>query len=230
MNHFLAQEIREKEGSLPEKEARHAAQVLRLAPGALISVSDGLGKVWQAELLNQNSKKWPFRLLKEIRREKPATLSLVIAPPKSADRFEFALEKCVELGVREIIPVIAQHSERRRYKVERGQRVMEAAFKQSKKGYLPLLQELKPLKAVLQAGFAGKRYIAHLEKGNKTALHELPADEALQVFIGPEGDFSKKEIELAEDQGCSGLELGAEVLRTETAAIYAAAALALLRR
>lgn len=217
MNHFLAQSGNEEAGFLNEADSHHALRVLRLKMGDTISISYGDGKVYRAEINQEHKKAIGFRIL-DLRREQiRPKLSIAIAPTKSNDRFEWFLEKATELGVHRIIPIICEHSERRIYKQDRGNRIIEAAFKQSHKGYFPLLEEAQDFKKFLQEEKTAARYIASLNEGPKVKLTDINYGEESIVIIGPEGDFSSTEIGLAEQTGVQHLDLGAEVLRTETA-------------
>lgn len=217
MNHFLAHSGNAEAGFLNEADSHHALRVLRLKMGDTISISYGDGKVYLAEINQENKKALGFRIL-ELRREQSwPKLSIAIAPTKSNDRFEWFLEKATELGVQRIIPIICEHSERRVYKQERGNRIIEAAFKQSHKAYFPHLEEAQDFKKFILADPSPKRYIASLNEGPKVKLSELDYEQETLVIIGPEGDFSPNEINLAEQNGVQHLDLGAEVLRTETA-------------
>lgn len=222
MNHFLGIRLDAERGFLNEVDSHHAQRVLRLGIGAIISVSFGDGKVYQAEVEVLDKKKLQFKLGALRREQKKPLLRIAIAPTKSNERFEWFLEKAVELGVAGIHPILCQHSERKVYKVDRGQRIMEAAFKQSHKGYMPDLAPLSPLKDFVDQDPSSHKYVASLNDGERLSLQALPFSEACTVLIGPEGDFSPEEIHYLESKGYQHLDLGPEVLRTETAAVQVA--------
>lgn len=223
MNHFLAREGDASEGFLNESDSHHASRVLRLNPGDRISISYGDGIVYEAEIENIAKKSLQFKVLNERRRQKAPLLQIGIAPTKSNDRFEWFIEKAVELGVQRIIPLLCEHSERKVYKRDRGLRIMEAAFKQSHKGFMPELSELTELKKLVELNLPEQRYIASLNSSERIALNAIKFHEPQLILIGPEGDFSAKEVAWAEKHGFKHLDLGPEVLRTETAAVQIAA-------
>ena len=224
MNHFFSDNIVANSGSLNAEDSHHASRVLRLKEGDQISVSPGDGQVYLAQIksLHKSATKFEIQSLRRIQSE--SKLHIGIAPTKSNDRFEIALEKLSEFGVNTIYPIICDHSERKIYKTERGQRIIEAACKQSHKGFLPKLDEnLKFENLVARKDLPQKRFIAALAEGTNNSLSDINFREECLVLIGPEGDFSPKEVKLAQEHGFEILNLGSEVLRTETAAISVAA-------
>lgn len=225
MNHFLALEGNEHRGILSREDSHHALRVLRLKIGDEISVSYGDGKVFRAQVSEDRKNALAFEILAHRRTQVASKLSIAIAPTKSNDRFEIALEKCTEFGIHEFIPIVCDHSERKVYKKERGQRVIEAAFKQSHKGFLPKIYECISFQELIaKSEDYSNRYIAALDDQQKAVnVSNLNLEEEALVLIGPEGDFSHREIDLALESGFKLLSLGAEVLRTETAALLLAA-------
>lgn len=230
MHHFFAERRNENEALLGPQDSHHLLRVLRKIPGDLVSLSFNQGEVFSAQILAIDKKSTRLRLLEMRRQQEKPTLSLALAPTKSSDRFEFFLEKATELGVAKIIPLLCAHSERKNYKLERGLRVIEAAAKQSQKGYLPILDPLTPLEQCLEELAQQPCYMAHLNLGKRIPLPDLDFRKSICILIGPEGDFSSQEVALAQAAGVHGLDLGAEVLRTETAGIAAAAAAAMQRQ
>ncbi len=224
MNHFLAIEGNEKAGILSKEDSHHALRVLRLKAGDPISVSYGEGKVYRAIVELEIKQGLSFKIKNLAREQKKPWLHLAVAPTKSNDRFELILEKATELGLTKIWPIICDHSERKVYKRERGKRIIEAAFKQSHKGYLPELAEALSFKDFIeQCSFPGPKYLAALdERFDFVSQNEIDFNQELLVMIGPEGDFSAREIEIAQNANFKLLSLGVEVLRTETAAIHLA--------
>ncbi len=220
MNHFLAAKGNEIEGWLSADDSHHALRVLRLKTGDSISISYGDGWVYTAALANEDKRNLHFKVKEKRRYQSPSLLSIAMAPTKSNDRFEWFLEKATELGIARIIPIICEHSERKVYKRERGMRIIEAAFKQSHKGRLPDLSEAISFKSLLEQEPAKNAYLASLISEPKTKLHELHFQEAHLLLVGPEGDFSESELKLAKSKGFKHLDLGNEVLRTETAGVH----------
>lgn len=229
MHHFFANRISDSEATLDAKDSHHLLRVLRKAPGDQVSISFNDGQVYLAEIEELDKKNTRLQLLKLLREQAKPGLIIALAPTKSSDRFEFFLEKATELGVAKIIPLHCHHSERKQYKLERGQRVIEAAAKQSQKGYLPELQPMISLGQCLKDLESVPCYMAHLNLGKRLPLHDLDLRKPVCILIGPEGDFSPEEVDLAQSAGVHGLDMGREVLRTETAGITAAAAAALQR-
>ena len=148
-------------------------------------------------------------------------MHIAIAPTKNMDRFEWFLEKATEIGIDEITPIICSRSERKIIKKERGSRILLSAMKQSLKYHLPKLNEAVSLTNFLERNFDGKKYIAHCENGEKKDLKTINKTEKTIILIGPEGDFSTKEIELALENKFKAVNLAKTRLRTETAAIIA---------
>ena len=222
MNHFLAQRQNAKQGFLNESDSHHALRVLRLKLDDIISVSFGDGVVYTASIRSLDKKHCSFDIIEERRREEPSKLHIAIAPTKSNDRLEWFLEKAVELGIASIQLLICDHSERKVYKTDRGERIIESAFKQSHKGIMPKLKPALKIKEFLKESLPSQRLVASLNDGPKVKLKELNFKEDCLVLIGPEGDFSVSEIEQLQAEGFQHLDLGEEVLRTETAAVHVA--------
>jgi 16S rRNA (uracil1498-N3)-methyltransferase len=149
-------------------------------------------------------------------------LHLAVAPTKMNERYEWFLEKATEIGIQEITPIICEHSERKVIKTDRFQKILESAMKQSLHYYLPKLNEPIAFKDFIKTEKSGQLFIAHCEETNKKLLkNELKTNEEVTILIGPEGDFSVKEIQLALAHNFIPVSLGNTRLRTETAAIVA---------
>lgn len=225
MQHFLAQEIKGDQALLDTGESHHLHRVLRLEAGARVSVTDGKGTVWKSKVLQSHGKESVLKLEEIWRVEQAPQLHLALGPPKSNDRYHMVLEKATEWGVASISPVRSFHSERKVVKEERDARVIRAAVKQSKKGLLPRLNPMQSFKDFLNASWEQSQcFIAHLEEGPRSPITKVNWQRETWVLIGPEGDFSPEEVQQAREAGWKGLELGPEVLRTETAALTVAAA------
>ncbi len=228
MQLFYAPDLTPPEHTLGEEESKHCIRVLRLGIGDTLHLTDGRGSLYRCELVAADPRRCTVRVRETVRdfEPLPARLTMAVAPTKSADRFEWFLEKATEVGVSEIIPLETEHGERRVFKPERGRKILAAAMKQSLKAYLPELHDLTPLRQVVEAPFAGRRFIAHCDAPRSRAGKRYLADtlrpgEAAQIFIGPEGDFSPAEIDFALAHGFEELTLGGQRLRTETAAVVA---------
>lgn len=208
---------------LPADESAHV-RVMRLKPGDSLRLTDGHGSFADAVAEAVEPKKCIVRVT-AVEREKPRDFRLImaVAPTKNIARFEWFIEKATEFGVDEIIPVWCEHSERSKLRADRLQKVATAAMKQSLKATLPLIQEPVTLKQLLEKPQPGTdKFIAWIDREVSTHLKEYckPGRDTL-VLIGPEGDFSRQEVELAVKQGYVPVSLGNSRLRTETAALAA---------
>ena len=223
MHLFYSTHIENNTVYLDENDSRHAVKVLRLQSGDRIDIVDGNGHWYETELSHAHAKKATCTIVNEKETEPlPYRLHMVVAPTKNIDRFEWFLEKATEMGVTEITPVLCENSERKTIKEERLNRILISAMKQSLKAQLPVLHPLKKLREVIEGSFDGTRLMAHCEDGQKTTISSaLENSNALQIFIGPEGDFSTSEIKKAQEKGIQTLSLGPSRLRTETAAVFA---------
>lgn len=212
---------------LEEDTARHVVQVLRMEPGEQLELTDGAGTAIQATIVQTGKKKCMVQAGNIERREerKPA-LHLAVAFTKNAGRNEWLLEKATEMGVSSIIPLLADRSEREKFRYDRWQHILVSAMLQSRQYYLPLLSEARDLEKVLRdhSEVQGK-YLAHCMPGfPRTAIDKvLKKGEDALLLIGPEGDFTPEEVTLAYAAGCTGITLGTTRLRTETAAMAACA-------
>lgn len=214
------------DGVLSEDESGHAARVLRLEIGDLISIIDGQGSRYEAKINAITKKQVGFTILNEAETNHEVnSLHIAIAPTKSIDRFNFFLEKCTELGLQEISPIQSSNSERKIFKRDKSEKTLISALKQSGNLFLPQLNEMRSFKNFIQQDFAlAKKFIAHCEPDQvKKEFKDLidPKDENIIILIGPEGDFTSEEITLAKDNNFLPVSLGKSRLRTETAGIIA---------
>lgn len=219
MHLFYQPELQNGLLELSEEETRHAVRVLRLNAGDKIEVSDGKGVRTKAEITEISKRSCSFQILEQTKEAPPVLPKVAIAPTKSIDRFEWFLEKAVELGVSEICPILCSNSERRIIKQERSEKVLLAAMKQSQRNWLPKLHPLTSYSDFI-AQADEQLLIAHCRDGEKVGLiKELETNS--WIMIGPEGDFNLEEIELALSNGATEIDLGKSRLRTETAGIFA---------
>jgi 16S rRNA (uracil1498-N3)-methyltransferase len=138
------------------------------------------------------------------------------------DRYEFFLEKATEIGIDTITPIICDHSERKVIKTDRFEKILQSAMKQSLHYYMPKLNEAILFKDFINQEFEGQKFIAHCEETDRKSLKkELKAKQNVTILIGPEGDFSSSEIEMALKAEFIPVTLGDTRLRTETAALVA---------
>lgn len=213
-------------GSLGEEETGHALRVLRLGAGDIIQLLDGKGNSALAEIVDESKRGLRF-LVKSVLKNQISIpdLHIAIAPTKNIDRFEFFLEKACEIGIRKIIPIRSRNSERKEIKLDKLQKNLISAMKQSGHTFLPELIELVDFKVLLKdhLNTYEQKFIAHCENDlDKKLLADLilPAKKTL-ILIGPEGDFTPEEINLAKESGFVPVSLGNSRLRTETAGIVA---------
>ena len=210
--------------TLTKDESRHAVRVLRLKEGKEIYITDGKGNLLKTEITNANQNACEVSVLERIsnHEKRDYYIHMAVAPTKNNDRYEWFLEKATEIGIDEITPIIGQHSERKKIKLERFEKVILSAVKQSLKAYIPKINEAVKLKDFLKEDFDGDKFIAHcVEDDRKSLKSELKSGRRYLVMIGPEGDFSKEEIKIALEKGYTPVTLGNFRLRTETAALAA---------
>lgn len=200
-------------------------RVLRNKVGDTVHVTDGQGHLYLAELIADRLDDCRLQVLSAVPDEtaRPYKVTIALAPTHDADRLEWFIEKATELGIDAIQLVITARTERFKYKPERLQKILTGALKQSGRATLPLLAEPQPWKQFIQnsASFKGKKLVAACF-GERMSLQELykPREDVL-VLIGPEGDFTPEEVDMAVQSGFQPVTLGAARLRVETAALAA---------
>ena len=209
---------------LPQEEAGHCIRVLRMKEGDRIHLTDGKGCFYDAVISAVSGKRCMVHV-ENSEKQAPlwsGHLHIAVAPTKLMDRNEWFVEKAVEIGVDEISFLKTDHSERDVIKMERIEKIAVSAMKQSQKATLPILNGMTSLRSFIERGFDGDKFIAHCEPGSKVLLQDavVPGHNSL-VLIGPEGDFSPEEIDMALKAGFKPISLGPSRLRTETAALVA---------
>lgn len=217
---------------LSEEESWHCAKVLRLRKDDLLFLTEGHGFLYRARILEINPKSCRIFIEQCDRTsEKAPSLHIAIAPTKNSDRFEWFLEKATEIGIGSVTPILCDHSERLVIKKDRLEKILIAAMKQSLRLWLPVLNDIRLFNDLI-AGEKGKqRFIAYCgsEKPEELSKIYFPHPD-VTILIGPEGDFSDKEITLAEQAGFVPVSLGSSRLRTETAGIVAVHTINLLNQ
>lgn len=210
--------------TLDRDESKHVFKVLRKNVGDSISITDGRGNLYKGTINHITSNRCDLDIaFAKAYPPLPYDLHIAIAPTKMNDRMEWFLEKATEMGITRITPILCQHSERNKINRERLDRIIVSAMKQSLQFHKPQLDELMSFEDFLKLELTGKKLIAHCEELEKTHLSEtVKASENAIVLIGPEGDFSKQEIEMALNHEFQPVSLGNTRLRTETAGIYTA--------
>ncbi len=209
---------------LNEEESKHAVRVLRLEPGAEVQLIDGRGGLYTAQIKDAHPKRTILQITNVITEynKRNHYLHIAIAPIKNLDRLEWFLEKATEIGIDEISLIICRRSERKEVKVDRLNKIIISAIKQSLKAYHPVLNGPIAFDAFLSLQFEGQKFIAHCENTDKTSLNNgLKKQGKYLILIGPEGDFAPAEIEMALYNGFKAITLGDSRLRTETAALEA---------
>ena len=223
MHVFYTPDIQNR-AELPAEEAAHAIRVLRLQAGDEVTLTDGKGNFYRAEISVASNKRCLVNIL-ETQPQEPlwqGHLHIAMAPTKNMDRTEWFAEKATEIGFDELTFLNCRFSERKVIKTERIQKILVSAIKQSLKARLPLLNEMTDFDKFVRQPFNGQKFIAHCYEGEKPLLRDVSkrGQDAL-VLIGPEGDFSEEEVKTAVAQGFQPVSLGRSRLRTETAALVA---------
>lgn len=223
MNLFFQPGIDEGVRFLDEAESHHAVKVLRKKRGDHIRITNGKGVFYDAVIQNADTRRCTFEIAAADAVLSPAhSIHIAISPTKNADRIEWFVEKAVEIGITEITLVDCDHTERRHQKTDRLEKVANSAMKQSLKAWLPVVHPLQPLRNFINSVTSDQKFIAYVDNDNPELLKNvITPGSSYVVLIGPEGDFSKEELTLAEQKGFKKVSLGPSRLRTETAGIVA---------
>ena len=213
-----------------KEESKHIIKVLRKRGGDTIHITDGKGNLFHAEITLESEKRCEVKIVKTDTFEpKKYHLHIAIAPTKMNDRLEWFLEKATEIGIDEITPIICEHSERKFFKTDRAEKIIQAAMKQSNQFYLPQINEPIALNDFLKNDTNSLKFIAHCEEDKKDLFkNNVQPNQSILILIGPEGDFSTKEIETALKNNFIPVSLGNTRLRTETAGVVACHTVALI--
>lgn len=232
MELFYSRDIEGGICRLDHDESGHCVKVLRHRAGDVISVIDGCGTLYKCKITNDSHKGVEAMVLESNENwgGHAYNLHMAVCPTKNNDRYEWFAEKACEIGLDEISPVIGEHSERRIFKTARIEKILVSAAKQSLKGAVPVVNEPVSVKEFITTEREGLKLIAYCFEDDRVPRRSIK--EVLQtyegtditVLIGPEGDFSHEEAELAIANGFTPVHLGDSRLRTETAALTAVAA------
>jgi 16S rRNA (uracil1498-N3)-methyltransferase len=212
---------------LDEDTSKHAVQVLRMKAGDQLNLTDGKGNLLTCTITDDNKKHCLVKV-EETRHKAQSTrkVSVAISLLKNTNRFEWFLEKVTEIGVSEIIPLICERTEKEKFRFDRMQGICISAMLQSQQCWLPVLHEPLPFNNQTFQQFSHQqKFIAHCHDGTKSQLTNQPINQSTLILIGPEGDFTDEEINLALDNKFIPVSLGETRLRTETAGVVAAALL-----
>jgi 16S rRNA (uracil1498-N3)-methyltransferase len=224
MHIFYTPNINNTTYTLDETESKHCVRVLRLEQGNEITLVDGRGGFFTAEITDPNPKRCAVKVIKSelnfgLRNYQ---IHIAIAPTKNIERIEWFLEKATEIGINRVTPLLCRYSERKEIKTDRLEKVMVSAMKQSLKAYLPQLDSLTKFNDFISQPFDGQKFIAHCDEQHRDLLKKMVvSNQNYLILIGPEGDFSSEEIEMAIKAGFHPVSLGDSRLRTETAGIVA---------
>lgn len=214
---------------LPQDEATHAIRVLRMQPGDELFLIDGVGAFHRAEITLVTNKKCMYRIVETIPQQRSwnADICLAIAPTKMMERMEWMAEKTTEIGFDELAFLNCAFSERTKIRVDRIEKIVVSAVKQSHKALMPKIRDIQDIRAFITTPRPGRKFICHCYEefpkkdlfGQLNAISVTP--EPVTILVGPEGDFSVNEVQLALDNGFESVSLGQSRLRTETAGLMA---------
>jgi len=225
MEIFYAPDISGEIYSLDEKESLHIIRVLRMVKNQEVKLIDGRGNLFTGIITEPDQKKCVIKIIGVINNyeRKAYKLQIAISPIKNPDRFEWFIEKSVEIGIDEITPLISKNTEKKGIKADRINNLIISAMKQSLKAIKPVLNEPCTFKEFIRGQSGGIKMIAHCDP--RIARHSIPdvykKGNDATLLIGPEGDFSLEEIKSAVEMGFIPVHLGPSRLRTETAGIAA---------
>ncbi len=224
---FYSREIIGEQAVLDEEESRHCIQVLRKREGDTIHLIDGVGGMFRAEIVEANRKRCVARITKQLpdAQHRDFRIHLAVAPTKNIARIEWLLEKVTEIGIDEITLVTCRHSERTKVRLDRLEKVLLSATKQSLKAQIPMLNPLQKLKDFLKnldANAQRQNFIGYIDENINEALKDnYHQGKDVCILIGPEGGFALEEVEMAQKHGFQPVSLGKSRLRTETAGLVA---------
>ncbi len=225
MQVFYAPDIKGDTYILDEKESRHIVRVMRMPKGAPVMLIDGLGNLYEGVISDPDQKRCTISVtaVTEKFEEKSYRLHLAVSPLKNADRFEWLIEKSVEIGIDEITPVISQHTEKKGIREERLNNIIVSAMKQSLKTRRPVLNQPVSFGEFIASVNSPVKIIAHcnVSMSRKKITEVCPPGTDTAIMIGPEGDFSEREIDDAVRSGFVSIHLGKSRLRSETAGLAA---------
>lgn len=222
--YFFEENINKPVHVLSEETSKHCIQVLRMKTGEQLQLTNGKGDLFTATIITADKKHSEVKV-EVIRHDEPPTQNVCIAISllKNTSRFEWFLEKATEIGVKEIIPLICERTERQSFRFDRMNHILIAAMLQSRQTWLPQLHEPEKFKAFINEDVEAVKLIAHCIEENKRSLNEVTNhNQNKLMLIGPEGDFSAAEIKAALEKNFIPVTLGNTRLRTETAGIVAA--------
>lgn len=213
--------------TLNEDTSKHMVGVLRMTNGDEVLLTDGKGQKAKAQIVDGNRKRCVVQVQAiDTEEETKPNVSIALSLIKNASRFEWFLEKAAEIGVNEIIPLRCDRTEKSTFRHDRMQSILISALLQSQQTWLPVLHEPTSYQDVVKSSLQKEKFIAHClpeKKQQSAGSHSrLAIHDSRLILIGPEGDFTEKEIAIALENGFVAVALGNTRLRTETAGIVAA--------
>ena len=219
---FFEEDISDQSSfTLSEETSKHIIQVLRMKQGEKLQLTNGKGKIVIAEITREHKKSTEVKVLSTSNiAPRTSNITIAISLIKNNSRFEWFLEKATEIGVSEIIPLLCDRTEKQHFRHDRMKNILISAMLQSQQAWLPVLHEPVKFKEIVKT-FQQNKYIAHCIEEEKMAIGNRPINQSSIILIGPEGDFTKEEIELAKQNNFIPVSLGDTRLRTETAGIVA---------
>ncbi len=213
--------------TLSEETSKHCIQVLRMKTGEQLQLTNGKGLLCTASIASEDKRKSVVIIDKTEHIPQPTKqISIAISLLKNITRLEWFLEKATEIGVTHIQPLICSRTEHTRFKTERMQGIVVSAMLQSQQVWLPVLNKPVDFDQYVSQSNWQQKLVAHCEEDKKLLIRELPLSDQTEILIGPEGDFTAAEIELAIQHNYIPVSLGETRLRTETAGMVAATLLA----
>jgi 16S rRNA (uracil1498-N3)-methyltransferase len=221
---FYSEKIENGICVLSPDESKHCIGVLRHHNGDIVDVFSHSGEIYTAKIINDNQKECVLNIIdaKPVYR-RPEFLHIAIAPTKNTERFEWFVEKAVEIGIEEITPLLCEHSERKVMKTDRIEKIVVSAMKQSLNLNFPKINQPEEFKDFIRLRAEKTKCIAYCEEKTITFAETISSGSTTLTMIGPEGDFSKQEVEMAISKEFIPVSLGRNRLRTETAGVVSCA-------
>lgn len=221
--YFFVEGLDQKSIQLDEDTSKHMISVLRMEKREEVLLTDGKGRQARAQIVDDNRKRCLVQVSTIERTEEPSpNVTIAISNVKNASRFEWFLEKATEIGVRAIIPLICERTEKEKFRFDRMRGILTSAMLQSQQSWLPVLHQPTSFDEVVKNASGEQKLIAHCLPGEKTQLSSLIRQPSSIILIGPEGDFTPNEIGIALQHQFIPVALGNTRLRTETAGMVAA--------
>ena len=226
LSYFFVEDVNDRKIQLNEDTSKHVISVLRMQKGEELLLTNGKGQKAIAHILDDNRKRCLVEISSiEAEEQSQPNVSIAISITKNAARFEWFLEKATEIGVNEIIPLLTERTAKEKFRYDRMHGILVSAMLQSQQTWIPKLHQPTSFDEVVKQPTQEQKFIAHCLPEQKQQLSSLIRHSSSLIFIGPEGDFTEREIETALQAGFTPVALGNTRLRTETAGMVAAALL-----